>query len=119
VLVLSTFHPNARWTAGLAMARNPIIYGLADEIYMADCQEKGGTWSGAADGIRKGRTIFVRTLAPGEKSALKLLIEKGAIPVGQDDRVKHEEATTVREEKPVHSGDPLAGAGTPSQPRLL
>jgi DNA processing protein len=119
VLVLSAFHPNARWTAGLAMARNPIIYGLADEIYVADCQEKGGTWSGAVDGIRKGRTIFVRTPAPGEKSALNLLIEKGAIPVGQDYRVKHEEATTVKEEKPVYSGDPLASAGTPSQPHLL
>ncbi len=32
VLVLSTFHPKAPWRVELAMARNPIIYGLADEI---------------------------------------------------------------------------------------
>jgi DNA processing protein len=119
VLVLSTFHPNARWTAGLAMARNPIIYGLADEIYVADCQEKGGTWSGAMDGLRKGRTIFVRTPAPGEKSALNLLIGKGAIPVGQDYRVKHEEATTVKEEKPEYKDDQKTRAVKSTQLKFL
>lgn len=119
VLVLSTFHPNARWTAGLAMARNPIIYGLADEIYVADCQEKGGTWSGAMDGLRKGRTIYVRVPAPGEKSALKMLIDKGAIPIGPEHKVKPEEATTVREVKPEYLGDQEDGAVNATQPRLL
>ena len=119
VLVLSAFHPNARWTAGLAMARNPIIYGLANQIYVADCQEKGGTWSGAIDGLRKGRTIFVRTPAPGEKSALNLLIEKGAIPIEPEYGVKHEEATTVREEKPEYPGDRKDGAVNATQPRLF
>lgn len=119
VLVLSTFHPNARWIAGLAMARNPIIYGLADEIYVADCQEKGGTWSGAMDGLRKGRTIYVRAPAPGEKNALKMLIEKGAIPIEPEHKVKPEEATTVREEKPEYLGDQKDGAVNATQPRLL
>lgn len=119
VLVLSTFHPNARWTAGLAMARNPIIYGLADEIYVADCQEKGGTWSGAMDGLRKGRTIYVRAPAPGEKNALKMLIEKGAIPIEPEHKVKPEEATTVREVKPEYLGDQEDGAVNATQPRLL
>jgi predicted Rossmann fold nucleotide-binding protein DprA/Smf involved in DNA uptake len=119
VLVLSTFHPNARWTAGLAMARNPIIYGLADEIYVADCQEKGGTWSGAMDGIRKGRTIYVRAPAPGEKSTIKLLIDKGAIPIEPEYKVKHEDATTVREEKPDYQSDQKARAVKSTQPRLL
>ena len=119
VLVLSAFHPNARWTAGLAMARNPVIYGLADEIYVADCQEKGGTWSGAMDGLRKGRTIYVRAPAPGEKSTLKLLIDKGAIPIEPEYRVKHEEATTVREEKPDYQSDQKARVVKSTQPRLL
>jgi predicted Rossmann fold nucleotide-binding protein DprA/Smf involved in DNA uptake len=39
-LVLSTFHPKAVWSVGLAMARNPIIYGLADEIFVAESREK-------------------------------------------------------------------------------
>ena len=81
VLVLSTFHPNAVWAAGLAMARNPIIYGLADEIYVAESSEKGGTWSGVIDGLRKGRKIFVRNPETYEKNANSLLIQKGAIAV--------------------------------------
>ena len=58
VLVLSTFFPKAPWKAELAMARNPIIYGLADEIYVAESSDKGGTWSGVVDGLRKNRKIF-------------------------------------------------------------
>ena len=81
VLVLSTFHPKAVWSAGLAMARNPIIYGLADEIFVAESSEKGGTWSGVIDGLRKGRKIYVRKPEPNEKNANILLIQKGAIAV--------------------------------------
>jgi predicted Rossmann fold nucleotide-binding protein DprA/Smf involved in DNA uptake len=84
VLVLSTFFPKAPWKTELAMARNPIIYGLADEIYVAESAEKGGTWSGVVDGLRKGRKIFVRKPEPNEKNANNLLIQKGAIPVDFD-----------------------------------
>ncbi len=81
VLVLSTFFPKAPWKAELAMARNPIIYGLADEIYVAESSEKGGTWSGVIDGLRKNRRIFVRKPESSENNANNLLIQKGAIAV--------------------------------------
>jgi DNA processing protein len=81
VLVLSTFFPQAPWKAELAMARNPIIYGLSNEIYVAESAEKGGTWSGVVDGLRKGRKIFVRKPEPNEKNANNILIQKGAIAV--------------------------------------
>jgi DNA processing protein len=81
VLVLSTFFPKAPWKAELAMARNPIIYGLAYEIYVAESAEKGGTWSGVVDGLRKKRTIYVRKPEAFETNANNLLIQKGAIPV--------------------------------------
>lgn len=81
VLVLSTFHPKAVWSTGLAMARNPIIYGLADEIFVAESSEKGGTWSGVMDGLRKGRKIYVRNPESNEKNANILLIQKGASAV--------------------------------------
>jgi predicted Rossmann fold nucleotide-binding protein DprA/Smf involved in DNA uptake len=81
VIVLSTFFPKAPWNVKLAMARNPIIYGLAEEIYVAESSEKGGTWSGVIDGLRKGRKIFVRKPETGEKNANNMLIEKGALPV--------------------------------------
>jgi predicted Rossmann fold nucleotide-binding protein DprA/Smf involved in DNA uptake len=81
VLVLSTFHPKTPWKVELAMARNPIIYGLAGDIYVAESNDSGGTWYGVLDGLKKGRKIFVRNPQPEEKNANLLLIEKGAIPV--------------------------------------
>ena len=81
VMVLSTFFPKAPWSVGLAMARNPIIYGLASEIFVAESSDKGGTWSGVVDGLRKGRKIFVRKPELNEKNANNLLIQKGAVPV--------------------------------------
>jgi predicted Rossmann fold nucleotide-binding protein DprA/Smf involved in DNA uptake len=81
VLVLSTFYPKSTWKKELAMARNPIIYVLAKEIYVAESSEKGGTWSGVIDGLRKKRIIYVRNPELNEKNANSILIEKGAIAV--------------------------------------
>jgi predicted Rossmann fold nucleotide-binding protein DprA/Smf involved in DNA uptake len=81
VLVLSTFHPKASWSVPLAMARNSIIYGLAKEIFVAESSNKGGTWSGVINGLRKKRTIYVRYPETREKNANLLLIQKGAKPV--------------------------------------
>ena len=84
VLVLSVFHPKSVWSAGLAMARNPIIYGLAKEIFVAQSSEKGGTWEGVMNGLKKGRTIYVRFPEKDENNANMLLIQQGAIPVDFD-----------------------------------
>ncbi len=84
VLVVSTFHPKSPWSVQLAMARNPIIYGLASEIFVAESNEKGGTWSGVIDGLRKGRTIYVRKSSSSEKNANNTLIAKGGKPVDSD-----------------------------------
>lgn len=78
VLVISTFFPNSPWSVELAMARNPIIYGMANEIFVAQSDEKGGTWSGVIDGLRKERKIYVRYPNPLEKNANLQLIQKGA-----------------------------------------
>jgi len=87
VLVLSVFHPKAPWMPELAMARNPIIYGLAGEIYVAESSEKGGTWSGVKDGLRKGRKIYVRKPEKNEPNANNLLIDLGAVPVDKDGKI--------------------------------
>jgi len=84
VLLLSTFFPKAPWRVELAMARNPIIYGLAKDVFVAESSDKGGTWSGVIDGLRKNRTIYVRKPADDETNANELLIQKGAIPVSTE-----------------------------------
>ena len=63
------------------MARNPIIYGMASEIFVAQSDNKGGTWSGVIDGLRKQRLIYVRYPDKSEKNANLLLIQKGAVAV--------------------------------------
>jgi len=78
VLVLSTFHPKSPWSVEQAMARNSIIYGLASEIYAAQSDDKGGTWSGVCEGLKKGRRIYVRMPENGEKCANLILINMGA-----------------------------------------
>lgn len=81
VLVVSTFHPKASWSVEFAMARNSIIYGLASEIYAAQSDTKGGTWSGVCEGLKKQHKIYVRVPEQNEKCANMLLIQKGALPV--------------------------------------
>lgn len=81
VLVLSTFYPKLSWSVDLAMARNSIIYGLASEIYAAQSDDKGGTWSGVTEGLKKGRQVYVRVPVKKEKCANMTLISMGATPV--------------------------------------
>lgn len=81
VVVISPFHPKAPWRMELAMARNSIIYGLATEIYAAQSDSKGGTWSGVIEGLRKGHKVYVRVPSDNEKNANILLIQKGGIGV--------------------------------------
>ena len=81
VLVMSSFAPKAPWSVEFAMARNPIIYGMASEIFVAPSEEKGGTWSGVIDGLRKKRSIYVRYPEKNEKNANLLLIQNGASAV--------------------------------------
>lgn len=81
ILVISIFQPSSPWSRGLAMGRNPIIYALAEEIYVAESNDKGGTWEGVIDGLKKNRKIHVRQPDAGEKNANAILIQKGCIPV--------------------------------------
>jgi DNA protecting protein DprA len=87
LLVLSTFHPRAAWSIPLAMARNRYIFGLAEEIYVSQSGESGGTWAGVLDGLRRGRQVFVRAPDAVESNGNNLLLQKGAVPVDMDGNV--------------------------------
>ena len=118
VLVISTFHPKAGWCAGLAMARNPVIYGLADQIFVAESNDKGGTWSGVIDGLRKNRTIYVRYPEVHEQNANKLLIQKGGIGVDfQGDLIPNQTYQNIMD-KPSQELI-VAEKNLPNQPTLF
>lgn len=80
LLVLSTFFPKSPWSVGLAMARNSTIYGLAEEIYVAESGSSGGTWTGVLEGLKRGMKIYVRVPSLSETNANRELISRGAIP---------------------------------------
>jgi len=77
LLILSTFFPKAGWSTGLAMGRNKYIYGLSKEIYVAESDSKGGTWSGVLEGLKVERIIYIRNPDENEKNANDILILKG------------------------------------------
>ncbi|MDH7484923.1 MAG: DNA-processing protein DprA [Anaerolineae bacterium] len=60
--LVTPYHPRAPFSAGNAMARNKLIYALADyALVVASDMGKGGTWSGASEALRKRLVpLFVR-----------------------------------------------------------
>lgn len=112
LLIVSPFHPNAPWTKEFAMRRNPIIYGMANEVYVAQSDSSGGTWNGVIDGLRRNKRkaeenkvtqdIFVRLPEENEQIANMLLIQKGAIPIdfnGNTVELSAEELMTPEEKE--------------------
>jgi predicted Rossmann fold nucleotide-binding protein DprA/Smf involved in DNA uptake len=55
LVLVSPFNPDAGFDVGNAMARNKYIYCLADAaIVIAASKERGGTWNGAVENLKKG-----------------------------------------------------------------
>lgn len=75
-------HPGAGFTPAAAMARNKVIYGLADiTIVVASDHESGGTWAGATEALRRtyGRVAVWR--GDGEGPGNAPLQQLGATPI--------------------------------------
>lgn len=53
LVLISTFYPEAGFHAGNAMQRNKYIYCLSDAAMVVHSGEKGGTWSGALENVKK------------------------------------------------------------------
>ena len=60
---------------------------MASEIFVAQSDDKGGTWSGVIEGLRKNRPIYVRYPEKSEKNANLLLIQKGAMAISLEGQV--------------------------------
>jgi predicted Rossmann fold nucleotide-binding protein DprA/Smf involved in DNA uptake len=55
VVLASPYHPTASFSAGAAMGRNKLIYGLADVAVIVSSDEgSGGTWAGATEALKAG-----------------------------------------------------------------
>ena len=81
LLLLSPYHPKAGFKVGTAMARNKLIYAMADYAVVVSAEAgQGGTWAGAREELKRenSRPVFVRT---GEDipSGNSKLLELGAM----------------------------------------
>jgi predicted Rossmann fold nucleotide-binding protein DprA/Smf involved in DNA uptake len=84
--LISTYNPEAGFNVGNAMGRNKYIYALADfAVVVSSDHQKGGTWAGAAEELRRehARPVFVRTGADIPRGNAELL-HKGARPFPTD-----------------------------------
>ena len=64
LLLLSPYHPHARFTVGAAMGRNKLIYAMSDYGLVVSAEhKKGGTWAGAEEELKRKNAVpvFVRT----------------------------------------------------------
>jgi len=79
LVLVSPFHPDARFNVGNAMGRNKYIYALSDYALIVSAEvEKGGTWTGAMEALRRGgKAIFVRVEA-GAPEGNNALLNHGA-----------------------------------------
>ena len=95
LLLLSPYHPNARFTVGTAMGRNKLIYAMSDYGLVVSAEhKKGGTWAGAEEELKRenARPVFVRT-GNDVPQGNKKLLDLGAIawPSSIDDNSLREQ----------------------------
>lgn len=82
LLLLSPNHPEAGFSVGTAMARNKLIYAMADfGLVISADTNKGGTWAGAVEELRRehARPVFVR-VGPSVPKGNSKLLQLGAKP---------------------------------------
>ena len=81
LVLLSPYDPRAGFNVGNAMARNKLVYALADAgLVIESDYGTGGTWNGVLEQLEKMRLVHIYTRASGDVSAgLKALQRKGAL----------------------------------------
>jgi len=82
LVLISPYDPSAGFNVGNAMQRNKLIYALADASLVVNSDlNKGGTWAGAMEQLRKFKFAHVYVRSMGELSpGLDALRGEGAIP---------------------------------------
>lgn len=86
--LISQTHPKAGFQAGLAMARNKLIYALSDRALVVSSEfGSGGTWSGARDNLKAGWVpLYVRSgddVPDGNRKLIKLGAYEACRDLGQ------------------------------------
>lgn len=84
LLVLSAALPDASFSAGMALQRNKFIYCQSEAtVVVKSDYNKGGTWSGASDALRRGLCPVLCRNVPRYIGNMEL-IRRGAVPIDEN-----------------------------------
>jgi predicted Rossmann fold nucleotide-binding protein DprA/Smf involved in DNA uptake len=82
ICLVTPYAPSSPFTAGNAMGRNKIIYGLSRRVLVVASEEgSGGTWSGAVEALRGDWTTVLSWTGPGSARGNAALVRKGAVAI--------------------------------------
>ena len=81
-VVCTPYSPEAPFSAGNAMGRNKLIYAMSEVTLVVAAEAgSGGSWSGAAEALRRGFGRVAVWRGPGEGPGNEKLEQRGAVPV--------------------------------------
>ena len=82
LLLITPYYPEAGFDPGLLQGRNKFIYLLSAGVVVAKSAEKGGTWNGATENLKKQWVpLWVRDI---EQTGNQKLIELGGQAISSD-----------------------------------
>ncbi len=111
-VMFTPYSPDSPFSVGNAMGRNKLIYALsALTVVVAAESGTGGSWSGAAEALRRGFGRVAVWRGPGEGPGNAKLEESGALPVTSLDELE----AAVLEPAERADGEPFE-ADQPSSP---
>jgi predicted Rossmann fold nucleotide-binding protein DprA/Smf involved in DNA uptake len=86
--IASPYGPNAPFTAGNAIGRNKLVYGLSRVVFVvASDEEAGGTWAGATEALDRHFAPVAVWAGEGAKDGNRALIQRGATRVTEFDQL--------------------------------
>ena len=85
----SPFKPGAGFSVAGAMSRNKVIYASSKvTLVVASDHQKGGTWQGATEALRKGYGGVAVWQGPGEGPGNRHLVSAGSTAVGSVEELR-------------------------------
>jgi predicted Rossmann fold nucleotide-binding protein DprA/Smf involved in DNA uptake len=84
VVLVSPFHPEARFSEAQAVARNKLVVGLAEAVFVLAAGEGGMARDTANEALRLGKAVYVWDVDPAVEPAAagnQALIQDGALPI--------------------------------------
>ena len=77
LVLISPYYPDARFTPANAMGRNKFIYTLSEATIVIHSKDKGGTWNGAVENLKKKWVPLFVYKTNDQGAANSKLVSKG------------------------------------------